>query len=219
MKKTIQAALLVVVTTISLAANDALAREVKSERQTVDAAGLDSINIEHPVGDLQVIGTSGNRVTIEMSVSCGRWFAGSCREKADRLELSVEQAGDVLFVRIDEMPNTVKSLSIDMEIRVPRRFAAEIEHGVGDTRVTGLRGDVSVELGVGDVMLTSEARWFRSVSLEAGVGDVDLRVSGRRGGEEEGFLFLGNEIEWRDGKGQSHIEVEVGVGEADVRLD
>lgn len=193
-----------------------LARESREEAvEIADTSGLSRVDVELPVGALTVRATNGPEARVEMRVNCG--WRGNC-ERADRIELRIERHGDTLMVRLENFPESVRSLSVDLDIEVPRTFGLAVEHGVGDSEISGLLGDIEVELGVGDVLVESVAEAFRSVSAEAGVGDADFRLGRSRAGHRDGFLFLANQVEWRDGTGNSRIEVEVGVGDAEVNL-
>lgn len=219
MKKTKTVALLAAAWLAIGLAPEAEAKEIKTERTSLSARGLDSVDVEHPVGKVRITGTSGDQVRIEMRVHCGRWFSGSCAERGERLELETDVVGDTLLVRIDKMPNSVKSLAVDLDIDLPRHLDVSVEHGVGGVRISGMAGDIEVELGVGDVRIDGRVRDFERVSAEVGVGDADFRAAGHRAGHSEGFLFLANTVEWDDGPGESEIEVEIGVGDATIRLD
>lgn len=200
----------------SFAAVPLLAREPREESvEIADTAGLSRLDVELPVGALTLRSTDGQQARIEMSVNCG--WRGNC-ERADRIELRVDRIGEMLMIRLENFPESVRSLSVDLSLEVPRTFALTLEHGVGDSEIIGLLGDIEVELGVGDVFVESPAGAFRSVSAEVGVGDADFRLGRSRAGERDGFLFLANQVEWNEGTGDSRIEIEVGVGDAEVSL-
>lgn len=200
----------------SFAALPLLAREPREEAvEITDTAGLSRVDVELPVGSLIVRATDGPQASIEMRVNCG--WRGNC-ERADRIALRVDRIGETLMIRVENFPESVRSLSVDFKLEVPRTFALTLEHGVGDSEIIGLLGDIEVELGVGDVFVESAAGAFRSVSAEVGVGDADFRLGRSHAGERAGFLFLANEVEWDEGTGDSRIEIEVGVGDADVNL-
>jgi hypothetical protein len=90
--------------------------------------------------------------------------------------------------------------------------------GVGSLDVEGMRGEVSLDLGVGQVEVTMPAASVGSVRLDAGVGETSLRLPEGRV-DERRSLLIGGEIRWDEGKGGSDVWVDVGVGEVNVRLE
>jgi hypothetical protein len=81
-----------------------------------------------------------------------------------------------------------------------------------------LRGDLEVDLGVGEVTLDMEAEAVDSVYLDAGIGETELLVPDGWIHAERSFL-VGSETSWRRGPGDAQVHVDVGVGEIVVRLD
>ena len=80
----------------------------------------------------------------------------------------------------------------------------------------GMKGDIKVELGIGELKIEGAAADYGSVSGEVGVGDFTLRATG--GSREESRVLVSKESNWT-GSGPAKIEAEVGIGEAVVRLE
>ena len=74
--------------------------------------------------------------------------------------------------------------------------------------------ELEVELGVGDVNVEAPEDSVGRVDLNVGVGDARLR-----GGEvlDNDSVFISKSIR-KKGNGAHDIEVDLGVGDADVRL-
>jgi hypothetical protein len=75
---------------------------------------------------------------------------------------------------------------------------------------------VRVELGVGDVNVLMRESDVNSVHLTVGVGDATLRHPGHA---QAVSGLLGRKVRWSDGTGPAHVNVDLGVGDIDVRLD
>jgi hypothetical protein len=91
----------------------------------------------------------------------------------------------------------------------------EIDSGVGDVLVEVTSGDVSINLGVGNASLRAPADAYASAEGSGGVGDARLNVCGER---ISGSGFVGQSASWT-GDGSYHIEVDVGVGDAHIKLE
>jgi len=118
-------------------------------------------------------------------------------------------------------------------LSLPARLAIEAELGVGNVSVIGLEGgveldvgvgeveveapagDVTIDLGVGDVEVSGPADAFASAEVSGGVGGAEITV---RGVEIADTGFVGHRASWT-GDGEFFIEVEVGVGDASIKLE
>ena len=192
------------------------AKTWRTERYEFDSSSIRTLEIEHAVGELEITAGRGEHIEIHMRIECSSW-RDKCGSRAENIELEAHESGSTLRIRIDGFPKTADSLSVDLEIRMPARLSLDVDRGVGETTIRGIDGDISVEAGVGEVSITGSVDAFGEVEVECGVGEADLDVPEGRV-EQEGFLFLGNELKWK-GPGQSVIEVEVGVGSVEIELE
>lgn len=192
------------------------AKTWKTETYQFDASGISMVEIDHPVGELEITPGTGDRIVVRMRVECSSW-RGRCEKRVRDIELIGDEGGSTLELDIEGFPRSVNHLSVDLEITMPARMSLDIERGVGETRIRGIEGDISLEAGVGEVRIVAPARAVGWVRAECGVGEADLDIPEGRV-EREGFLFLGNELKW-EGKGQSTIDVELGVGSAEIDLE
>jgi hypothetical protein len=76
-------------------------------------------------------------------------------------------------------------------------------------------GDITIDLGVGDVDISGPAAAFESAEVSGGVGGAEITV---RGDEIADTGFVGHRASWT-GDGEFKIEVEVGVGDARITLE
>jgi hypothetical protein len=91
----------------------------------------------------------------------------------------------------------------------------EVDVGVGEVSISGFTNDVVADLGVGELSVAMEESHVRSVDLETGLGEADFRYSD---GQMEASGIFGNEVQWDEGRGNAAVNLEVGVGEIDLRL-
>lgn len=200
------------ITLLALAVAGTLAADDRRvETFSFDAATLARLEIEHAVGDLEIVDSPGSTVEVIMTARCDGW-----RCDVDEIELVARTSGRTLLMEVDGYPRFGGDVSVDLEIRMPAHLALEIERGVGSTEIRGITGDIEVEAGVGEIDIEADSAAFRTASAEAGVGEADVRVAGKR--IRGSSSFIGGETSWREGQGSSRIELEVGVGSVDVRL-
>lgn len=189
---------------------------VRTLNQELPAASVTLVVFHGQVGELQVTGTSGDAVRLEVVLRCERERDESCRKAAEKVDLEARQRGDRLLFELEDWPRIKGGgLSIRARLEVPRDRAVEVDMGVGEVTVSGVEADVEVDVGVGEVTVEGPEAAFGSVNLDAGVGEAELELGGRT---VEGSGFVGGHLSWRDGPGRAHIEVDVGVGEIRVVL-
>lgn len=191
---------------VSLSADDR-----RTEHYSFDTGSIDKLKIEHAVGDLKIVDSTGSTIEIRMVAHCDSW-----RCDVDDAELESHATGGTLHLEADGYPKFGGNMSIDLEISMPAHLALDIERGVGETEIRGITGDIDIEAGVGEIEIEASAAAFRSADVETGVGEAELRVDGRR--IRSSSSFIGEETRWREGEGQSRIDLEVGVGSAEVTL-
>ena len=184
--------------------------------------GARRLELDVPVGEIHVRAGGGDRIEARLELRCSS-FSRRCRERAAQLRLAPVHRGDEVSLRLrpeggdDEGVRRSHHPEIDLRLTVPASLALFVDMGVGELDVDGIEGDVTVDLGVGEARLDLPESAVKSVALDVGVGEAHLSPRSQEV-HREGFLFLGNEVDWREGTGRSRVVVDVGVGEAHVRL-
>lgn len=188
---------------------------VRTLSQQFDAANIDQLELEFPVGELVVDAWDRPQVQIEVRLECER-KKDACREAAEAVKLASAVEGKGLELELEGWPkNNSKSLEARVQIHAPRRLAVDAELGVGELRINGMASHVDAELGVGDVSLNLPEASVATVSLEAGVGDTSLSTTEKR---YTGSGFVGKELRWKKGAGGATVHAECGVGDVKVAL-
>jgi hypothetical protein len=175
------------------------------------------IRLEFPVGELRVVATDEPHVRFDIKVRCRRDSDERCAEMADRLILDSDDTGGTLNLRLHKYPHwNNHGMTVIGTLSVPRALAVDIEMGVGELDITGIEGDLDIQLGVGD----AEVRALRSraghVTVDTGIGDADIRGGGS-GTRSRGFI--GSHAVWDEGQGRASVRLHVGVGDASVSLE
>lgn len=199
-------------TVLSLfAATPALADRYKQLSSNIDAADFIELEIEVSIGELDVEIYEGDTIELEIELEAQRRWFGLRRGNVEDLELEQRASGDALYLGIDE-----DEVEQEWRMRVPTHLVLDIAMGVGDAHISGLDNHLRMELGVGAARVDVEdADRFGRIQLEAGVGDATIRGFGR-GADNERSNLVGADADYV-GDGEFDIDLEVGVGEAQVR--
>ena len=152
---------------------------------TLDAGGVDTVEIEAGAGSLEV---HGNKNSDKISVTALIQVPGKNEDKAQKviesdLVLTLERVGDKAVLRgyfESSGWGWGDSPSIGLEVRVPERVALEIEDGAGSMKIRDVAGDIEVEDGSGSLQTTNVGGEIRiedgsgSISVEGVGGDIAI---------------------------------------------
>jgi hypothetical protein len=198
----------------------------------VDTSGLTILEVRASSGDLELVGDDSVRDAEIQGFACA-----SRRRYLDDIQISTQRSGDRAIVEAEIPARAVRRgrARLDLQIRVPRSLAIQVEDSSGDIDIRnvasldvadrsgdvgifGIAGDVSVRDSSGDIQIEDvEGR----VTLRDGSGDVRIRAAGSVLVEEDGSgdLYIreidGDVLIEDDGSGD--IDVAVIGGELEVR--
>lgn len=214
MKKLVPIAAAVLLAALPAAADDDVV--VRTLERQVSAAEASRISLDFPVGELVVEAGSGREVAVHIDLECDGWRKARCVEAAKKIEL-VARSGNNLKLELKGWPKSGShGLEGNFRVTVPRDLPLNAELGVGEMRITGLEADLSATLGVGDVTVVMPESAVGEVHVDTGVGDANLSAGGER---FAGSGFVGKELDWTKGSGKAEVEIDCGVGEAQIRLE
>jgi hypothetical protein len=189
---------------------------VRSFRQQIPVANTRTIHLDFPVAELNVDSRAGDQVGLDVKVKC-REKTGRCADRAHELKLVYDNTGEVFKIEMKKFPKWHGSshLQIVARITMPRNLALKAELGVGEMNIHGVAGDLTLNLGVGQVNVDLPKEAIASVNLDTGIGEASLVAAGRH---YSSAGLIAKELSWNKGTGRSKVKVDCGVGEIDVIL-
>ena len=193
--------------------------EVRRFARDFPVAERQSVRLDFTAGELQVEGTDGDQVHIEVVARCTHHLWGNCEEKAEKLDVGSESSADWLDSKLTGTSRVSNhGLQVKMRVKLPRSRSFHLDMGAGEVEIQGLRKDVRVKLGAGEVHVAMDEQDVHEVDLDAGVGETTLRS---RGGKLEGSRehLVGSSVHWDEGSGKAHVRVNVGAGEVQMRCE
>ena len=130
------------------------AREIRSFNRDFDASGLDQLRLDIPLGALEIEGTSGDRIEVEVQIECNfRKF--KCRDLAEDIDLVATTFGDEITLEIDGLKKWRSlGMSFEIQVKAPARMELDVEFGVGSIDIQGFNNDITVDQGVGELKVT-----------------------------------------------------------------
>jgi hypothetical protein len=181
-------------------AHDWRYEETRTDARDFVAGGM--VHVHLSVGDVHVRRGTDNKIHLRYTVK-------------SRHEDNIKEAHADLDVRGNDAKLEFHAPSggntaFDVELEVPASTNLDVHAKVGDVTVEDVEGDKDLDLGVGDIRVSSEHSKYRLVHASAGIGDV----RGADYGETSGWL--GKTLKYR-GEGKYELRARVGVG--DIRLE
>jgi len=181
-------------------ASDWKYEDTRSDARDFVTGGM--VHVHMSVGDLHVKRGEGDKIHLRYTVKSRR----EQNVKEARVDMDVRGNDAVIEFHASSGANT----AFDVELEVPASTNLDVHQKVGDVTVEEVEGDKDLELGVGDIRVSSEHAKYRLVRASTGIGDVN----GDGYGETSGWL--GKSLKYR-GEGKYELRAHVGVG--DIHLD
>ena len=193
-------------------------REVKSLSEEFNASGYEGITLEVSVGEVHIEGADVERVSAEVRVMCPRRMdLDECRDRADDVEITADDSRGKLVLEVKGLSKwRSRGMNVDVHFTVPEDLPFELEMGIGEVEIVGMRNDLKVDLGIGEVSVRMDESVVGAVTLDNGIGESDLLYSDGKQ-STSGFL-AGKDVVWEKGPGTHEVIVELNIGEIEVRL-
>jgi hypothetical protein len=175
--------------------------ETRDEVRDFVAGGM--LHVRLNVGDLHIKRNDSTKISLHYTVKSRR----ESNLKEARVEIDVRGRDANIEFHAPAGGNT----QFDVELEVPQNTNLDVHEKVGDLRVEDIEGDKDLELGVGDIRVTTGRTAYHLVRASTSIGDV----SGGDGyGETSGWL--GKTLKYH-GDGKYELHAHVGVG--DISLE
>ena len=160
------------------------------------------VHVRLSVGDLHIKRGDSARIRLEYTVKSRR----ESHLKDARVDFNVQGNDATVEFHAPTGGNT----QFDVELEVPPTTHLDIHQKVGDLSVDSIEGDKDLNLGVGDIRISTEHAGYRLVNASTGIGDVNSEGYGETSG------WLGKTLKYH-GDGKYELRAHVGVG--DIRLE
>ena len=184
--------------------------ETHSDARDFVSGGM--LHVHLSVGDLHVKRGDGDKLHLAYTIKSRR------ERNVKDAHVDFEVRGNDAFLEF-KAPSG-ESTQFDVELEVPANTNLDVHEKVGDLTVENVEGDKHLDLGVGDIRVSSELvstehastehAKYRLVDASAGIGDV------HGGGYGETRGWLGETLKYR-GEGKYELRAHVGVG--DIKLE
>jgi hypothetical protein len=162
------------------------------------------------VGDLKIMPVAGaSRVRLEIDAS-GDIDQETVASWVTRFDVAGNRA--TLDIRTPKERHHCDHCNTDIVLYVPAQSALEVNAGVGDVTVRGVRGDKDIHVDVGDLKIAlSDPDDYGHVETHTRIGDINDFLN--KGGES-GFLGKSEDFTLH---GRFHLKATVGIGDLNVR--
>ena len=160
------------------------------------------VHVRLSVGDLHIKRGDSARIRLEYTVKSRR----ESHVKDAHVDFNVRGNNATVEFHAPTSGNT----QFDVELEVPVNTHLDVHQKVGDLTVDSIEGDKDLNLGVGDIRISTEHTGYRVVNASTGIGDVNSEGYGETRG------WLGKTLKYH-GDGKYELRAHVGVG--DIKLE
>jgi hypothetical protein len=160
------------------------------------------VHVRLSVGDLHIKRGDSTKIRVEYTVKSRR----ESNVKEARLDFNIKGSDATVEFHAPTGGNT----QFDVELELPVSTHLDVHQKVGDLTVDSIEGDKDLNLGVGDIRVSTGRSGYRLVKASTGIGDVNSDGYGETSG------WLGKTLKYH-GEGKYELRAHVGVG--DIKLD
>lgn len=184
-----------------------------NDKILIKEIALDNISklvLDAHVGTVKLSASDDNQIHIYVKVSEKEDWS-LFKSSVDDAELAIDNNGKRLKISLND-----DQYGEEWKIEIPQLDRIDADLGVGEMTIKGISANLSVDVGVGEVSIYSLAEAYASAKAESGVGaaSIDSDV----GQLKQNRSMVSEEVSWV-GQGKYAIDVEVGVGDASIKLN
>jgi len=182
------------------AASDLRYEETHTDSREFVSGGY--LHVRLSVGDLHIKRGDSAKIRLEYTVKSRR----ESNVKEARVDLNIRGNDATVEFHAPTGGNT----QFDVELEVPANTHLDVHQKVGDLTIDSVEGDKDLNLGVGDIRVSTGRSGYRLVNASTGIGDVNSDGYGETRG------WLGKTLKYH-GDGKYELRAHVGVG--DIKLE
>lgn len=189
--------------------------EIHSSENRYFLEGAQRLDVNLGFGEVRVEGTEGSHVGVELRLTCTRQDLDKCRRRGERIRVVPRIKKGKFVVRLKHTPRgVIQGLRAHVKLTVPRHVPIDVDMVGGDVFVTRVDADVVIAGAGGDVDVVARHDTTGNVNVKVVAGKAELWMGD---GHMKGAGFP-RSIRWR-GPGASRIDIDLGTGDARVRLE
>ncbi len=183
------------------AAKDWRYEDTRSDARDFVSGGY--LHVRMTVGDLHIKRGDSTKIRLEYTVKSRH----ERNVKEARVDFDVHGNDANIEFHSPMSGNT----NFDVELEIPANTNLDVHQKVGDLSLDGIVGDKELNLGVGDLRISTPRDGYRLVNASTGVGDVHSGY-----GQTSGWL--GKTLKYH-GDGKYELRAHVGVGDIKLQGD
>ena len=189
----------------------AAADNVNTVKHVYSAAGVSRLSVDNRVGEVRIRPGTGDSYEVIVNLEGNRHGLMRKLKSVDGLDITAKTSNGRLHLKFNE-----DDVDADWTILLPKALPEEVgvNLGVREVDLVAPSAAISIDLGVGDVDVTTAKASAGDITLTVGVGEASVR------GTPNAVKASGvaSNVSTK-GDGSRDVTVTVGVGDASVVLN
>lgn len=176
------------------------------------------VKVAFKAGELRIVGTEGDELAAHLTATCRKGKPRCVRELGELRIVAIPSGGNIELVFEGLNKRKAKRMNFEAVVRVPESSPVNVKMGVGALEIENLRGDLAVDMWIGDLVVRMSETDVHSVLMDAGIGDAEINAFGG-GGRHRRPMLVGREVSWTDGSGSARLDLDLQIGDISVKLE
>lgn len=189
--------------------------EIYSDQQHYLLGEASRVAVNLSFGEVQVEGNDGSQIVVELKLTCSRADLDKCRRRGEKIRVIPRIKKGKFVIALKHTPRgRIQGLKAQVKVSLPNNVPLSVDMVGGDVFVARMLSDVSVDGGGADVDIVAQHDQIGDVKVKVMAGKAELWMGD---GHMKGS-GIPRSIRWR-GPGASKIDIDLGTGDARVRLE
>ena len=154
--------------------DQSLVSATAEESKTLNVEGPVTLEVEDDAGDISIVGGEGEKVEIKIVKTGYALTQARAEEDIKNIRYQIEQDGNVITLTYDlSRINTRDVDTVDFIVTVPNEVTVDVDAGMGEVKVSGTNGNVTIFNDFGDVIVENVQG---AINVETKGGRVDASL-------------------------------------------
>jgi hypothetical protein len=166
-----------------------LAKISKNMILTLPESKCQSVTLVNRVGDITVLGTEGDKCSVEIQITAQAKDAGTVKDLVNQVHITTDEKNQTLIIT-PEVPDSSNEnqVTVGFVLKIPRTLNLNLTTQVGNITLHNMQSQVNCHANVGNIKAQATTK---TLNVNTNVGEIYLTVSADTDAKISAFSNLG----------------------------